>query len=43
MGVDIRLDTFVGPDNLFQIHVDEVVERVDMLLDETLDFQEGWE
>lgn len=43
MGVNIGLDTFVRSDNLFQIHVDKVVERVDMLFDETLDLQESWE
>lgn len=40
MRVYVRLDTLVGLDDLFQVHVDEVVEGVDMLLNQTLDLQE---
>jgi len=40
MWVYIRLDTLVGLNDLFQVHVDEVVEGVDVLLDQTLNLQE---
>jgi hypothetical protein len=40
MRIDIGFDTLVRSDDLFQVDVDKVVERVDMLLDQTLDLQE---
>ena len=43
MRVDIRFDTLVGLDDVFQVDVDKVVERIDMLLDQTLDLQERWQ
>ncbi len=43
MRVHVRLDTFVRLDDLFQVHIDKVVERVDVLLDQTLNLQERWQ
>lgn len=39
--VHIRSYFLVGLDNFAEIHIDKVVERVNVLFDKTLDFQEG--
>ena len=41
MRIDIAEDLAVGLDNLLDLHIDEEVERVDMLFDETFDLEEG--
>ena len=42
-GVCIAPHHLVGPHDLLDLHVDEVVERIDVLLDETLHLQKGRE
>lgn len=47
MQVEPRLhiteDCSIRPNNLSELDLNEVVEGVDMLLDEALDFEESWE
>ena len=43
MRIDIAEDLAVGLDNLLDLHIDEEIERVDMLFDETFDLEEGGE
>ena len=42
-GVDVGRDLVVGFENVFDIDIDEIVEGVDMLLHETLHFEERGE
>lgn len=42
-GLHVTKDGTIRPDNLPELYLDEVVEGVDMLLDESLDFEESWE
>lgn len=42
-GLHVTEDCTIRLDNLPELYLDEVVEGVDMLLDETLDFEESWE
>lgn len=42
-GLHITENCTIRPDNLPELYLDEVVEGVDMLLDESLDFEESWE
>lgn len=39
--IDIRGDLVVGSDDVLDVHIDEIVERVDVLLDQTFDSEEG--
>lgn len=49
LGVDVRLSAathrhaLVRPHNIFQVHIDKVVERVNVLLDQALDLEERGE
>jgi hypothetical protein len=38
--IDIRGDFVIGPYDIFDVHIDKIVEGVDVLLDQTFDFQE---
>ena len=38
--IGIALHLVVRPDNVLDVHIDEVVERIDVLLNQTLDLQE---
>lgn len=42
-GVDVGGDLVVGLDDVLDVDVDEMVERVDVLLDEALDLEKGGE
>lgn len=42
-GLHVTEDCTICPNNLPELYLDEVVEGVDMLLDESLDFEESWE
>lgn len=39
-GIDIRSDFVVGFDDVLDVSIDKVVERVDVLFDETFHFEE---
>ena len=41
-GKGITSDQSIGFDNLFDLHIDEIVERINVLLDETSKSQESW-
>ena len=41
-GVDVRSDLVISFDNILDIQIDKIVERVYVLLDESLYFKEGW-
>jgi hypothetical protein len=38
-GIDIRSDLVVCPHDVFDVHVDKIIEGVDVLFDQTFDFQ----
>lgn len=42
-GLHVTEDCTIRPNNLPELYFDEVVKGVDMLLDESLDFEESWE
>lgn len=42
-GLHVAEDCTIRSDNLPELDFDEVVEGVDMLLDESLNFEESWE
>ena len=42
-GIDIGGDLVVSLEDIFDVNVDEVIERVDVLLDESLDLEKGRE
>jgi hypothetical protein len=39
--IDIRGDFMIGLDNIFNVHIDKVVERVYVLFDKTLNFEKS--
>jgi hypothetical protein len=39
--INVGCYTFIRLDNLFQVDIDKVVERVDMLFDKTFDFEKS--
>lgn len=41
--VKVAAHEAVGLDDLFELDIDKVVVRVDVLLDQTLDLEEGWQ
>lgn len=40
-GIDVRSDLVVGLDNVLDVGIDKVVERVDVLFDEAFYFEES--
>jgi hypothetical protein len=42
-GIYVRCDLVICFQNVFDVHIDKIVEGVDVLFDKTLDFQKGWE
>ena len=40
-GIDVRSDLVIGFDDVLDVGIDKVVERVDVLFDETFDFEES--
>lgn len=41
LGIEVAAYEAVGLDNLLKLDIDKVVVRVDVLLDQTLDLEEG--
>jgi hypothetical protein len=41
--VDVRCNLVVGTDDLLEINVDKIVERVDVLFDQTFCLKECWQ
>jgi hypothetical protein len=39
--IDIRGDLVVGFDDVFDVHINKVIERVDVLFNKALHFKEG--
>jgi hypothetical protein len=42
MRIDVGGDTLVGLDDLLQVDINKVVKGINVLFDETLDFEKGW-
>lgn len=42
-GLYVAENCTIRPNNLPELDLDEIVEGVNMLLDESLDFEESWE
>lgn len=41
--LDIAQDRSIGLDNFSELDFDKIIERVDMLLDQSLDFEKRWQ
>lgn len=42
-GIDIRRDLVVGFDDVLDVGIDKVVERLNVLFDKTFDLEESWQ
>jgi len=42
-GIDVRRDFVICFQDVLDVHIDKVIEGVNVLLDKAFDFQKGWE